>query len=116
MEEIIAETIIRDYLDAFEARDLTRCVDFYNDDATLTFQTGVYRGRQAIERWHRDRFAADLRILEVDDTQIGPDEATVDATISSKKLRAWKINSLGSSLRFEFEAGKITSAKFGIRL
>ena len=104
------------YLDAFEARDLARCLDFYADDATLIFQTGHYEGKEAIERWHRDRFAADLRLVHLDGISVRGDSVKIDATATSNRLRAWKVPSIHGTVTLTFDNGKIKEAMFGVRM
>lgn len=105
------------YMQAFEARDLGRCVDFYDPGATLFFGPGgVFRGIQSIEQWHKDRFAADFRLLGVGEIEVDGDTVTIQGIATSRKLRAFKINSLGGKGTFTIQAGKITKAHFEGRL
>jgi len=110
------EEVARDYLGAFDARDLTRCVDFFAEDATLAWQAGVYRGRPAIEEWHKDRFQADLRLVRVDGIGVEGNVVTVDGVATSKRLRAWRIGSLGGRVIFIFDEDKIRDTKFTVRV
>lgn len=110
------QMVVQAYLEAFEARDLSRCLDFYAEDATINFLSGLYEGQQAIEEWHQDRFTADLRLVQVDEISVQGDTATVDAVATSKRLRIWKIDSLNGRATFRFENGKIKQAKFGLQM
>ena len=91
------------YLKAFEDRDLPKCMDAYAEDATIHFHVGVFQGRQAIEEWHKERFAADMRILEVSQTTVQDDTVIVDATVTSDRLRVWKISKLSGKATFLFD-------------
>jgi hypothetical protein len=108
--------IINDYLQAVKDRDLKRCVDFYADDATLIFLSGVFRGKKAIEDWHKERFDAQFEILKVDGIRSRDDRVTLDAVITSKRLKTWKINSLGGRANFRLDKGKIRETKLAPRI
>lgn len=113
------KTVVTDYLDAFDARDLERCLGFYADTATIDFANGVYRGRQAIEEWHQDRFNADLRVLEVDSIRTEGETVVLDVVGTSQLARAWRFNTIPGRVKFTFEqaneAAKIKDAKFSLR-
>ncbi|HEY63323.1 MAG TPA: nuclear transport factor 2 family protein [Caldilineae bacterium] len=107
-------SLLQEYLAAVEARDLDRCLDFYTDDAIIHFAMGVYKGRQAITDWHRERFNADLRVLQLDRVSSQGDELTCELVITSKRLKAWRINTLRGKGTFRFENGKIKEARFSL--
>lgn len=113
MAEMDPQTVVQAYLEAFEARDLPRCLDFYDADATLIFGPGgVFRGKKSIEQWHKDRFAADFRLLSVDEIDVNGDTVTIQGVATSRKLKAFKINALGGKGAFLIQAGKIKKAQF----
>jgi len=118
MEEHDLEGMIRAYLQAFEARELSRCLAFFSEDAAIQIEDSLYhsrhRGRQAIEEWHKERFMADMRIVEVEELKIGENEVVVDGVISSKTLKAWNIDRLNGTVTFLFQLGKIKEAKFAL--
>jgi hypothetical protein len=108
--------VINDYLQAVKDRDLPRCLGFYTDDATLIFLSGVFRGKRAIEDWHKERFDAQFEILKIDGIRAKDDRVTIDAVITSKRLKTWKINSLGGRANFRIDAGKIREVKLSPRI
>jgi len=108
-------TTIRAYLEAFGARDVSRCVDFFAGDARVKFMAAEYEGREAIEEWHRDRFDADLQVLKVDAIRAKGNQILVDAVVTSKKLRTWRIKSLSGRVTFLFDQGRIKETTFGLR-
>lgn len=108
------ESRIRDYLQAVGERDLPRCMQFYADDATLTLFT-PFRGKQSIERWHRDRFAANLQIVRLDAIRAVGDTVTVDLSCSSRNLALLKITSLSGRATIRLAAGKIKEISFGLQ-
>jgi ketosteroid isomerase-like protein len=110
------EALTRDYLDAFAARDLERCLAFYADDASLDFQLSVFRGRKGIEAWHQDRFAANLRILRLESITVREGTVVVDAVVASDRLAAWKIGSLSGRVTLRFEGGRIAEARLAPRM
>jgi hypothetical protein len=110
------EATIATYLQAFDSRDLARCTDFFAEDASIHFGLGTYRGRQAVEEWHKDRFAADVRVVRVERVASEGDSVKVDAVVTSRVARAWRFNSVAGTGSFVFNQGKITEAKFSLRM
>lgn len=110
------EETVKGYIQAIEDRDLETCVGLYHDDAQIKFHLGHYAGRQDIERWHKDRFDADMHIVRVDSIKTDGDTVVVKGAATSKKLKAWKINDLAGSMTISFQDGKIKEVKFGMRL
>ncbi len=108
--------LIEEYLQAMKDRDLDRCVGMFADDATITFMNSQFKGRAAIETWHRDRFAAEGEIVKVDAIRVKGDTITLDALATSKKLRQWKIPKVGGRATFRLEDGKIKEFKMTPRL
>lgn len=115
MEQTDPRGMVQAYLQAFDQRDLSRCMEFFADDATINFATGVFRGRQAIQEWHGDRFAADLRVIRIDDVRREGDAVMVDAVVTSKVVKAWRFKSVSGTATLTFRDGKICEAKFGLR-
>ena len=108
-----AQAAVREYLDALEERDLERCLQCFADDATLTFFT-TFKGQKAVEKFHRDRFAADLRIVSVDAVEAVGDTVTVDLAVATKKLAAARIPALPGRATIRLEGGKIKTLKLGV--
>jgi hypothetical protein len=113
--KIDPQTAVRDYLRAFEARDLGRCTAFYADDAVVQFQLSRYGGRAAIASWHRERFDANLQVLRVEEVIVEDGAVIVDAVVASDRLRKWKFDSLSVRLTLEFQDGRIRELKCDIR-
>lgn len=110
------ETQARAYLKAFEARDVDQCMAFYLDDASLSFVQSDYKGKEQIEEWHKARFAADLRILRLEKLTVKGNTVVVAAVATSKRLKAWKLNTIRGTVTTVFEGSKIRDVKFGVRL
>ena len=106
--------LVEAYLVAFEARDIARCVDFFDHDASIYFLRDVYRGKKAIERWHKDRFDVDLRFIGLKGMTIEENEVRIRGSIVSKKIQAWSAKSLSVIVNTSFEQGKIKKVKFGL--
>lgn len=104
------------YLDAFRQRDLDRCMSYFADDASLDFQGTKFHGREAITEWHKDRFAANLCIEEVESVEIDDDTVTVDLVASSDRLAAWKIKRLNGRITARFDGDKIVEGKLAARM
>lgn len=116
MQDAELEAIAKEYLEAMEARDLARCVDFYAEDGVINFQNGVFKGKQAIEEWHKERFDADLRVTKIEQVKVEGDTVKVDAITTSNRLKAWKIDSLSGTVIVKFENGKIKETSFSLRV
>ena len=114
-EQITTRELIENYLKAFERGELERCMECFAADATLEWLMGEYRGKQSIEEWHKDRFDAGLRILRVDGMSIAGDVATVRLTVTSKRLAAWRMPSLGEIVTVQFREGKIRGTQFAAK-
>lgn len=107
--------LVLDYLKAFDSRDVDRCLSFCNEDATFHFLWRTFRGMKGIEKWHRDRFAADLRVTRVDDISVAGNTVNVDVIITSNRLKARKLNQLGARITLRLERGALTDVKFSHR-
>lgn len=114
-EQATTRQLIETYLDAFERGQLERCMECFDQDATLEWLMGEYRGRQAIAEWHQDRFDAGLKILRVDGMRIDGDIATVRVTVTSKRLAAWRMPSIGGIVTVQFREGKIRGTQFAAK-
>lgn len=115
MQETDLQAVVEAYLQAYDERDLSRCMDFFAEDATIQFGMAVYRGRQATEEWHQDRFAADSRVIRIDEIRTQGNTVVVDAIATSKRARTWRLDSLGGRATFVFDESKIKEVKFGLR-
>jgi hypothetical protein len=104
------------YLDAFDAQDLERCLGFFNDNATIDFNMTNYSGRQAITDWHKDRFAANLKLVRLNKITVNGDTVVVDAVATSKRLAAWKVKAISGRVTIRFADGKIISGKLAARM
>jgi hypothetical protein len=104
------------YLDAFHARDLDRCLEFFTDDASIDFNKTMYTGRQAIGEWHKDRFAADLKMVKMTSMTEAGDTVVVDGAIASKRLAAWRVTAVSGRVTIRFVNGKIQSGKLAPRM
>jgi hypothetical protein len=104
------------YLKAFESRDLEGCLGFFHDDASIDFQDTVYRGRPAVESWHRDRFDANLHMLRLDAITVNGNVVTIDGVAASNRLAAWKIKGLNGRITIRFEGDKIKEGKLVARM
>jgi hypothetical protein len=108
------KSLVLDYLKAFDSRDLQRCLSFCNDDATFHFMWRSFRGLKGIEKWHRDRFAADLRVIRVDDISEKNNTVTVDVAVTSNKLKARKVKQVGGRITLRLERGALKDVKFAL--
>ena len=114
--QVSGPEMVRQYLEAFEARNQERCLTFYSEEARIDFQGTVFQGREAIRTWHEDRFAADLKIDKVEAVRPSGSNVVVDVVVSSSRLAAWKIKSLPGRITLRLQNGKIRDAKFAARM
>jgi ketosteroid isomerase-like protein len=110
------KTLAQAYLDAFHARDMERCLDFFTDDATVDFNKTLYTGKQGITDWHKDRFEADLKLIKTNSMTADGDTVTIDGAVSSKRLAAWRLKALSGRVVLRFENGKIKYGKLSPRM
>ena len=110
------ETKARAYLKAFETRDLPQCMDYFTDDSAVHFVNSVYHGMQEIEEWHKARFAADLRMVRLGKVTIDGNTVVLEGIVTSKRLKAWKINTVSGTVTASFDGDKIKEVKFGSKL
>ena len=110
------KAIAQAYLDAFDAQDLERCLEFFSDNATIDFNMANYSGRQAITDWHKDRFAANLKLVRLNKISVNGDTVVVDAVATSKRLAAWKVKAISGRVTMRFADGKIIGGKLAARM
>ena len=110
------KAVTNSYLEAFDARDLERCLSFFLDAASIDFQLGVFKGREAIENWHRDRFAANLRLTKIEAITVRGATVIIDGVATSDRLAAWKLSSIKGRVTLKFTGDKIAEAKFASRM
>lgn len=115
MEQVETRELVDGYLKAFESRDIESCLGFFDSDARVEWMMGTYSGRESIEEWHKDRFAAGLKILKVNGVNVQDSVVTLDVTVTSKRLSAWRMPSLGGRVTVELENGKIHRTKFAAK-
>ena len=115
MQESDMKSLIEGYLEAFDARDLEQCMTYFRTDATLDWQVGVYKGKPSIEEWHQDRFAADLKLVRLEQIRIEGSVAIVEVVVTSRRLKAWRLGSMGGKATVVFQDGKIKETKFAVK-
>lgn len=115
MQTMNAADVVTEYLDAFGARDLERCIAFFGDQAVLEFGPTTYQGHEALEQWHKTRFAADLKVQSVDNVTVDGENVTVEGTITSNRLKIWHLNQLKGRVVAKVRDGKITDLRFKTR-
>lgn len=110
------KTLAESYLEAFHARDMDRCLAFFTEDSAIDFNMTMYKGLKSIAEWHKDRFAADLKMIKKNTITVDGDSVTIDGAISSKRLSAWRVKALSGRVVIVFENGKIKSGKLSPRM
>jgi len=107
--------MVKDYVEAFEARDLSRCLNFFHDDAELHFATGRFSGKKAIEQWHNDRFKGGMRLVEIEDIEVKDDTVIMHAVVTSPKLKLVRIDNFRGTGTFVIDQDKFKEVKMGLR-
>lgn len=115
-QENDATTLVRAYREAFDRRDLAACVGYFDEDATIRFLFSTYHGRDAIEQWHSDRFAADVQLVGMETVRAEGDTVSVDAQATSKRLRLFRIDKVKGTVTFRVRDGRFAEAKFAARM
>ena len=114
------QAVVEAYLEAFDARELSQCMQYYLDDALLifgppAFGLGRFRGKDAIEQWHKDRFGGGMRITDIEETEVDGDTVTIYAVATSPALKAVRIDELRGIGTFVVQQGKIKEMRLGLR-
>jgi ketosteroid isomerase-like protein len=107
--------MVESYRRAFENHDAAGCASFFTEDATLRFLFGSYEGRSAIEGWHKDRFAADVKLLRFDGVAVEGDTVVAQAVVTSRRLRLFKMDQVKGTVTFRVESGRIKEAVLSSR-
>ena len=115
MRESTQQAMIEAYVTAFRERDLPQCMSFYSEDATVKFIFGTYRGKQAIEKWHEDRFANDLQLINLENVSVDGETIVVHLHATSRRLKLFGIKSVKGTGTFLIQDGHIKEAKFAPR-
>jgi ketosteroid isomerase-like protein len=108
--------LVEDYLAALGGHQLEKCLSYFADDATIEFQSGVFKGPEAIAEWHRDRFAAGFQIVDIEGVTVEGSTVIVEASIASGRLRTWKINKLSGRATVRVENGQIKEARLAPKM
>jgi ketosteroid isomerase-like protein len=120
MQEIDLQTLVGAYLKAFDERDLPRCMEFYDEDGLLVFGPkvfglGQFRGKEAIEQWHKDRFAGGMKVVKVDEITTDGDTVTVKAVATSPVLKSIHLDDFRGEATFVIQQGKFKEVRLGLR-
>lgn len=109
------EAILRNLLDAFEERDLERCMVSLTDDAQIAWLDRTYNGSAEIKQWLDERFSAGLRIVDVNRLTTEDESATLDFVAASDRLRKMGLQTIKARAKVNFQGDKVSKAKFGLR-
>jgi hypothetical protein len=108
-------SVVEAYRESFDRKDASACAAFYADDAVLKFLFGTFQGRKNIEDWHRDRFAAEVQILRVDDLAVSGSQVQLNAVVTSRKLKRFRMDEVKGTAVFVVRDGRFQEATFGAR-
>jgi limonene-1,2-epoxide hydrolase len=119
MQEPEPLAVVQSYVKALKEGDVDRCVDHFSDEAVIVMQhgmAGTFRGREAIEEWHKQRVAANAKVVNVDKLAAQGDEVTLEATVTTDRLRVWRIPRLSGTATIVVRQGKIEKAQLAVRM
>ncbi len=111
-QETTPQAVVESYLQAVKEHNLEGCLEFYAEDADLHYMKGVFHGKEAISGWHQERFDAEFEFVKINKISADGDKVVLDASITTKKLRAWKVPRLSGKATFKLDDGKIKEVKF----
>lgn len=112
MYEANHKVLVEAYLKAVKERDLSQCLSFYTEDASVKFLFSTYHGKQAIEKWHKDRFAANLQLLSLEGISVHDNTVVLSMLVSSNRLKSFGIKSVKATGVFLLQDSQIREAKF----
>jgi ketosteroid isomerase-like protein len=120
MQEFDPRQVVESYLQAFDERDLSRCLDHFDEDGLLVFGAralglGSFRGKEALEGWHKERFERGMVVKEVEEIEVDGDKVTVKAVAASPVLKTIHLDDLRGTATFVVQQGKIKEARLGLR-
>ena len=108
--------VVEAYLAAFRKRDIESCQRFFNEDALVKFMAKRFQGSNAIREWHRERFDANVTILDVKSVAPVNDTVVADMSVTSKLLKRWRVK-LAGLVVIRLNEAKIQEMGFeGVRL
>jgi hypothetical protein len=110
------KSLVKSYLDAFEARDVDRCMTFFTEESSIDFQNTVYKGLEQVRDWHKDRFEANLRLTKLEGILVKGNTVKVDCVAASDRLSAWNVKALPGRLTVKFDGDKVKEGKLEARL
>lgn len=106
------QSAVRGYLVAFQDRDVVKCTDIFTNQATIHFLSQVFSGRTAIETWHRERFSAELKLLEIGQFQETGEGLCVDVVAASRVLESLGMFRVSVRVNLVLHAGKLHEMRF----
>lgn len=109
-----AGSIAQAYVDALNHRDLEACMNLFAQDASVHFMNSRIQGRSAIERWHKDRFSAELEVLKTSKPITKGDVVAFDGVVTSKLLRRLRLQTLSGRATVRVKDGNISELKLGL--
>ena len=105
---------VEEFVDAFEARDLDRCLCFFTDDACVHFLGDDHAGKEALRSWLQERFDANLRIVKLRGIDVDGNRAILRGELDSDRIRAWPASSISGIMTIEFEGDLFKDIEFGL--
>jgi uncharacterized protein (TIGR02246 family) len=120
MQEFDPRQVVESYLQAFDERDLSRCLDLFDEDGLLVFGPkafglGRFQGKKELEEWHKERFERGMVVKEVEEIEVDGDKVTVKAVATSPVLKTIHLDDFRGMVTFVVQKGKIKEARLGLR-
>src|SRR5947208_2476651 len=116
MADTDLKSVTEEYMALFAQRDLDRCVQYFADDAVISWPARTYVGAADVRQWHIDRFTANMQLVQVGKVRVDGKKVVIDVATKSDRLKLMGINRLGGRVTLTFgDDDKVERAKFGVR-
>lgn len=77
--------------------------------------TREFQGIAQITEWHQERFKNQLKAEPVEKFKVHGNQLSVEMIVTSKRLKAWRINTVLGKGTFQFnDQSKIVDARFAL--
>jgi hypothetical protein len=108
------DELVAGFVEAFNAGDSARILEFFDDDASIQFMAVNYRGRETIGQWLGQRFGAGAQIMNVSGVDVSGDTLTIHAGVTSRKLQSWRLGTINGRAEMRLDgAGRIVECRLG---
>jgi hypothetical protein len=105
---------VEEFIAAFEARDLEKCIGFFTEDGCVHFLGDDISGRDALRSWLQERFDVNLTIVKLRGIDVQENKAILKGELDSDRIRAWPASGVSGIMTIEFEGDLFKDFSFGL--